>query len=92
MSGTFIGDQTAVIDTSTSSGLPPDTKEKAAPVSRAKTRALCCLLDLGGCGTRSVRAASASDWAQTVLADFPEVKRAARRDTGAPTAQCRRCA
>jgi hypothetical protein len=47
----------------TSSGLRPDvgvfllfgqkkvTKEKAAPVSRA-SHSLCCLLDLGGCGTR----------------------------------------
>jgi hypothetical protein len=57
----------------TSSGLRPDagtfllfgqekgTKEKAAPVSRAMARTLCCLLGLGGCGTHSVRAASASD-------------------------------
>jgi len=51
MSGTFIGDQTAVIDTSTSSGLPPDTKEKATPVRVARSQ--CCLLGLGGCETRS---------------------------------------
>jgi hypothetical protein len=47
---------------------------------------LCCLLDLGGCGTRPAETKKRLGRTQTVLADIPEVKRAARRDTGAPTA------
>jgi hypothetical protein len=62
------------------------TKEKATPVPRAERVTLCCLLDLGGCGTRLAETKKRLDQTQTVLADIPEVKRAARRDTGAPTA------
>ena len=43
-----------VLSSNTSSGFGQEkvTKEKATPVSRAMARSLCCLLDLGGCGTR----------------------------------------
>ena len=79
----------------TSSGLRPDagtfrlfdqekgTKEKAAPVSRAER--VPCAACLTSAAVELARCAQGRPRAQTVLADFPEAKRAARRDTGAPT-------
>ena len=61
------------------------TKEKAAPVSRA-SHSLCCLLDLGGCGTRTMRPRAPT--CSNSPRRNPEAKRAARRDTGAPTTRC----
>ena len=60
------------------------TKEKAAPVSRAVR--VPCAACLTSAAVELARCAQGRPRAQTVLADIPEVKRAARRDTGAPTA------
>jgi hypothetical protein len=82
----------------TSSGLHPDagtfllfgqekgTKEKAAPVSRAVR--VPCAACLTSAAVELARCAQGRPRAQTVLADIPEVKRAARRDTGAPNTYC----
>jgi hypothetical protein len=59
------------------------TKEKATPVSRAlRVPCAACLISAA---VELARCAQGRPRAQTVLADIPEVKRAARRDTGAPT-------
>ena len=60
------------------------TKEKAAPVSRALR--VPCAACLTSAAVELARCAQGRPRAQTVLADTPEVKRAARRDTGAPPA------
>ena len=60
------------------------TKEKAAPVSRALR--VPCAACLTSAAVELARSAQGRPRAQTVLADIPEAKRAARRDTGAPTA------
>jgi hypothetical protein len=79
----------------TSSGLRPDaggfllfgqekvTKEKAAPVSRA-LRVPCAACLTSAAVELVLPNRKRYDKTQTVLADFPEAKRAARRDTGAP--------
>ena len=64
-------------------GQEKGTKEKAAPVSRAHSR-IPCAACLTSAAVELARCAQGRPRAQTVLADFPEVKRAARRDTGAP--------
>ena len=62
------------------------TKEKAAPVSRA-VRVPCAACLTSAAVELGLPSRKRLGRPQTVLADTPEVKRAARRDTGAPTAQ-----
>ena len=62
------------------------TKEKAAPVSRA-VRVPCAACFASAAVELGLPKRKRFARTQTVLADFPEAKRAARRDTGAPTAR-----
>jgi len=67
------------------------TKEKAAPVSRALRVPCAACLTSAAVELVPLKRKRFSR-TQTVLADIPEVKRAARRDTGAPTAyRCTSC-
>ena len=59
------------------------TKEKAAPVSRA-LRVPCAACLTSAAVELVLPKRKRFGRTQTVLADIPEVKRAARRDTGAP--------